>query len=419
MSQNPMSEPLFSDSASDSSRRLSDTGNAAGPRLATAPAITLPDPSEGSPALPPEHPAQRPTGEGGVADASLLQELRGVRGATPSVWFMRQAGRSLPEYRALREGTTMLDSCERPEMVSEITVQPVRRHRVDAGIFFSDIVVPARLAGLGVEIKPGVGPVFDHPIRTEADVAALPPLDDVYDAALEPIREAVRLTVAELGTTPLIGFAGAPFTVASYMVEGGPSRDHLRTRALMRSRPEVWDRLASWVAELSGRFLRAQVLAGASAVQLFDSWVGALSEDMYRTSVHPHSAATLAHVTDLPVPRIHFGVGAAHLLTPMLEAGATAMGVDHRLRLDQALDVLPEGLPVQGNLDPATLFTSEEVRFAEARSVLAAGSRAAGHVVNLGHGVPPDADPQVLTDLVSYLHEQGTGQGTGHSTERA
>ena len=408
MSQNPMSEPLFGDSASDRSRHLSEPGNAAGPGHATAPAIASPAPSEGSSALPSEHPAQRPIAEGGVADASLLKELRGVRTATPSVWFMRQAGRSLPEYRALREGTTMLDSCERPEMVSEITVQPVRRHRVDAGIFFSDIVVPARLAGLGVEIKPGVGPVFDHPIRTEADVDGLPPLDDVYDAALEPIREAVGLTVAELGTTPLIGFAGAPFTVASYMVEGGPSRDHLRTRALMRSQPEVWARLAGWVAELSGRFLRAQVLAGASAVQLFDSWVGALSEDMYRGSVQRHSAATLAHVSDLPVPRIHFGVGAAHLLTPMLEAGATAMGVDHRLRLDQALDVLPEGLPVQGNIDPATLFTSEEVRFAEARSVLAAGSRAAGHVVNLGHGVPPDADPQVLTDLVSFLHEQGT-----------
>ena len=341
-----------------------------------------------------------------MADASLLQELRGVRSATPSVWFMRQAGRSLPEYRALREGTTMLDSCVRPDMAAEITVQPVRRHRVDAGIFFSDIVVPARLAGLGVEIRPGVGPVFDHPIRTAADVDALPPLGDDYEAALDPIREAVRLTVAELGTTPLIGFAGAPFTVASYMVEGGPSRDHLRTRALMRSDPEAWSRLAAWVAELSGRFLRAQVLAGASAVQLFDSWVGALGEEQYRTHVQPHSAAALARVADLPVPRIHFGVGASHLLTPMLEAGATAMGVDHRMRLDRALEILPEGTPVQGNIDPAVLFTSEQARFAEARSVLEAGATASGHVVNLGHGVAPDTDPQVLTDLVSFLHEQ-------------
>src|SRR5690625_6090066 len=224
---------------------------------------------------------RRPLSEGGTDGAPLLRRLRGQRhDAPPSVWFMRQAGRSLPEYRALREGTSMLDSCVRPEMAAEITLQPVRRHGVDAGIFFSDIVVPARQAGLRVEIQPGVGPVFEHPIRTEADVDALPPLGDAYEESLEPIREAVQRTVAELGSTPLIGFAGAPFTVASYMVEGGPSRDHLRTRALMRSQPEVWARLAAWVAELSGRFLRAQVLAGASAVQLFDSWVGALSEEM-------------------------------------------------------------------------------------------------------------------------------------------
>lgn len=399
---------------------MSETGITAGPDVGSTPDAPTAAPfqtsdnvlhpaAEGT-SLPLGHPARSLSAEGGVGDSSLLRELRGERADTPTVWFMRQAGRSLPEYRTLREGTTMLDSCVRPDMAAEITVQPVRRHQVDAGIFFSDIVVPARIAGLGVEIKPGVGPVFDHPIRTEADVDALPPLDDVYDAALAPIREAVGLTVAELGTTPLIGFAGAPFTVASYMVEGGPSRDHLRTRALMRSQPEVWARLAAWVAELSGRFLRAQVLAGASAVQLFDSWVGALSEDMYVSSVQPHSAAALAHVADLPVPRIHFGVGAAHLLSPMLGAGATAMGVDHRLRLDQALDLLPAGTPVQGNIDPAVLFTSEEVRFAEARAVLAAGSAASGHVVNLGHGVPPDADPQVLTDLVSFLHEQGTAR---------
>jgi uroporphyrinogen decarboxylase len=413
MTQNPTSEPTFADSASDRSRHLSAPGNAAGPGLATTaadpsatPAVHSVPPSEGSPALPPEHPAQRPSAAGGVSDSSVLQELRGVRTATPSVWFMRQAGRSLPEYRALREGTTMLDSCVRPEMAAEITVQPVRRHRVDAGIFFSDIVVPTRQAGLAVEIRPGVGPVFDHPIRTEADVDALPVLGDDYDAALDPIREAVRLTVAELGTTPLIGFAGAPFTVASYMVEGGPSRDHLRTRALMRSQPEVWARLAAWVAELSGRFLRAQVLAGASAVQLFDSWVGALSVEQYLTHVQPHSAAALARVADLPVPRTHFGVGAAHLLPQMHAAGATAMGVDHRLRLDRALEMLPQGTPVQGNIDPAVLFTSEQARFAEARAVLEAGAGASGHVVNLGHGVPPDADPQVLTDLVSFLHAQ-------------
>lgn len=408
MTQNSTSEPTFRDTASDSHDSVSD------PR--PAPGVVGGDPGQTA-ILPSSHPLRRPLAEGGTDGAPLLRRLRGEKpDAPPSVWFMRQAGRSLPEYRALREGTTMLDSCVRPEMAAEITLQPVRRHDVDAGIFFSDIVVPARQAGLAVQIEPGVGPVFEHPIRTEADVDALPPLGDAYEESLEPIREAVQLTVAELGPTPLIGFAGAPFTVASYMVEGGPSRDHLRTRALMRSQPEVWARLAAWVAELSGRFLRAQVLAGASAVQLFDSWVGALSEEMYLAHVQQHSAAVFGQVADLPVPRTHFGVGAAHLLPQMWEAGATAMGVDHRLRLDHALQILPAGTPVQGNIDPAVLFTSERARFAEADAVLAAGAGASGHVVNLGHGVPPDADPQVLTDLVSYLHSRPTAPG---AAERA
>ncbi len=364
-------------------------------------------PSSRHRALAADHPLQRPTSAGGTADAPLLRRYRGEPiDAAPSVWFMRQAGRSLPEYRRVREGTGMLEACQRPDLVAEITVQPVRRHRVDAGIFFSDIVVPAYLAGLDVEIQPGRGPVFAQPIRTEDDVRALPDLDDDYEAALEPIRDAVRLATAELGPVPLIGFCGAPFTVASYMVEGGPSRDHLRTRALMRERPEVWARLAAWVAEASGRFLRAQVLAGASAVQLFDSWVGSLSEDVYRHHVLAHSAAVLRTVADLPVPRVHFGVGAAHLLPALHNAGATVVGVDHRLRLDRALDLLGPGVPVQGNIDPAVLFTSERARYAEARAVLDAGAGAPGHVVNLGHGVPPETDPHVLTDLVSFLHAE-------------
>lgn len=346
-------------------------------------------------------PAARPS------DAPLVRRLRGESvDAPPSVWFMRQAGRSLPEYRSVREGTSMLESCLMPALASEITLQPVRRHGVDAGIFFSDIVVPAKLAGLEVEIVPGRGPVFASPIRTRADIDALPPLGDATEEALAPIREAVGLTVAELGATPLIGFCGAPFTVASYMVEGGPSRDHLRTRALMREDPEAWDRLASWVAELSGRFLRAQVLAGASAVQLFDSWVGSLSAEVYTRHVQRHSAAVLSAVSDLDVPRIHFGVGASHLLREMHAAGATTMGVDHRMPLDEAIRILGGDVPVQGNIDPAVLFTGEEARYAEARAVLAAGASAPGHVVNLGHGVPPETDPAVLTDLVAFLHAQ-------------
>ncbi|WP_429798294.1 uroporphyrinogen decarboxylase [Brachybacterium kimchii] len=353
---------------------------------------------------------------------TLVRRLRGeaVDPATPaSVWFMRQAGRSLPEYREAREGTGMLEACLMPELAAEITLQPVRRHRVDAGIFFSDIVVPAKIAGLAVEIVPGRGPVFDHPIRTVADIDALPPIDDSLEESLEPIREAVRLVTAELGATPLIGFCGAPFTVASYMVEGGPSRDHLRTRALMREDPAAWDRLAGWVAELSGRFLRAQVTAGARAVQLFDSWVGALSAETYLAHVQRHSAAVLGAVADLDVPRIHFGVGASHLLREMHAAGATTMGVDHRIALDQAIDLLGGDVPVQGNIDPAVLFTGADARYAEADAVLARGASAPGHVVNLGHGVPPDTDPGVLTDLVAYLHEQSSAAREPSSTDQA
>lgn len=405
MTQNSTSEDVFHDSASVRTGSVGAAGN-----NSAAAAGDLPSALASAAGLPAEHPLQRTSGEGGTADSPLLARYRGAPTQAPSsVWFMRQAGRSLPEYRKVREGIGMIDACLRPELAAEITVQPVRRHKVDAGIFFSDIVVPMRLAGLGVEIAPGVGPVFDHPVRTDADVEALPELGDRFEEALEPIREAVRLTVAELGSTPLIGFAGAPFTVASYLVEGRPSRDHLAARALMRSRPDLWNRLAVWVAEASGRFLRAQILAGASAVQLFDSWAGSLSEDIYRDGVLPYSRAVFAQVADLPVPRVHFGVGAGHMLGAMHEAGATVIGVDHRLRLDRALATLPEGTPVQGNIDPSVLFTDEGTRFAEARHVLAAGSRASGHVVNLGHGVPPDADPQVLTDLVAHIHEQRPG----------
>ena len=266
-------------------------------------------------------------------ESALVQRLAGrgaaVADAPPSVWFMRQAGRSLPEYRKVREGIGMLESCLMPELAAEITLQPVRRHGVDAGIFFSDIMVPLKLAGIDVSIEPGVGPVLAHPVRSKADIDKLPSVDDVYRTALEPIREAVRLTVAELGSTPLIGFCGAPFTVASYMVEGRPSRDHLRTRALMSAEPELWGRLAQWVADISGEFLRAQVEAGASAVQLFDSWAGSLSEATYRTHVLPFSTRTFTYVQNLDVPRTHFGVGTGHMLTAILEAGATTVGLDH------------------------------------------------------------------------------------------
>lgn len=354
--------------------------------------------------LPQEHPLRR----GATADSALLRELTGRRAATHPVWFMRQAGRSLPEYRQAREGTAMLDACLTPELAAEITLQPVRRHGVDAGIFFSDIVVPLRLAGVGVDIVPGRGPVLERPVRTAAEITALPEIDD---EALEPIREAVALTVAELGSTPLIGFAGAPFTVAAYMVEGGPSRDHLRPRTMMHADPRAWDALADWAARASGAFLRAQVEAGASAVQLFDSWAGSLSLRDYRDHVARHSARSLAAVEDLPVPRIHFGTGTGDLLATMREAGAEAVGVDHRLTLEEAVRRLGRGAIVQGNIDPALLPAPAEVLRRHVDEVLAGGAQAAGHVVNLGHGVPPSTDPQVLTDLVSYIHDQAPAAG--------
>jgi uroporphyrinogen decarboxylase len=315
---------------------------------------------------------------------------------------MRQAGRSLPEYRAIREGHSMLGSCLDPELAAEITLQPVRRHDVDAAIFFSDIVIPARLAGVGVEIAPGIGPVVEHPLRTRADVRSLPELDP---DALRPIREAVGLAVAELGSTPLIGFAGAPFTVASYLVEGKPSRDLPYTRALMRDDPETWHLLLAWVARTTTLFLRAEAIAGASALQLFDSWAGRLTPDEYLTASAPHSAAVLAGVADLGLPRVHFGTGTRDLLVTMRDAGADVMGVDSDTPLDEANTLLGGRTPLQGNIDPAMLGGSWDALASHAADVIRRGQVAPGHVVNLGHGVPPTTDPDLLTRLVAHLHE--------------
>ena len=340
-------------------------------------------------------------GSGVTAPSPLVQALRGDRPRTLPVWFMRQAGRSLPEYRAVRAGTTMVEACLNPAMVAELTCQPVRRHGVDAAIFFSDIVIPLRLAGVGVDIVPGVGPVVEKPVRTAAAVTNLPEIDP---GSLEPIREAVRLTLAQLGGTPLIGFAGAPFTVASYLIEGGPSRELPTTRAFMREQPEVWHALLAWVARTTGAFLRAQAEAGASAVQLFDSWAGRLSLEDYVTNVRPHSAAVLDQVSDLGVPRIHFGTGTRHLLSAMRAAGADVMGVDAHTPLDEAITLLGNDIPVQGNIDPRRLQAPWGELESHVRDVVRRGRAAPGHVVNLGHGVPPDTDPDVLTRLVDLVH---------------
>ena len=349
-------------------------------------------------ALPGSHPMR----DGRTAGSALITAYRGAQPDRRPVWFMRQAGRSLPEYLRVRAGTGMLEACLTPDLATEITLQPVRRHGVDAAILFSDIVVPLRLAGVGVEIVAGTGPVVDRPVRTAADVAALSPLDP---AALAPIAQAASDTTSALGSTPLIGFAGAPFTVASYLVEGGPSREHLRTKALMHADPQTWHALASWVADITVAFLRAQVLAGASALQLFDSWAGALSPADYRTYVAPHSSRVLASVADLGVPRVHFGVGTGELLVEMRDAGADVMGIDHRVGLDVANARLGGSTPLQGNIDAALLFAGREALHAHAADVIRRGAAAPGHVVNLGHGVPPDTDPDVLTELVEFVHD--------------
>jgi len=377
--------------------------------------------------LSPRHPLQA----GLTHDSRLVRAYRGERSDTTPVWFMRQAGRSLPEYRELRVGTRMLDACLDPAMAAEITLQPVRRHQVDAGIFFSDIVVPLKLVGVDVEIQPGRGPVFGRAYGDAAAVAELTAIDPArLDETSGPITEAVERTIAELATltapdaptsTPLIGFAGAPFTLAAYLAEGGPSKDHLAARTLMHADPGAWRALMEWTAELTGRFLRTQVLAGASAAQLFDSWAGALSLGDYEAHVAPASAAALAHVHDLEyevpesdaageaathsVPVVHFGVGTGELLGAMKGVGVDVVGVDYRVPLDVAALRVGEDVPLQGNLDPALLAAPWPVLERAVREVLRRGQAAPAHVFNLGHGVPPETDPESLSRVVELVHE--------------
>ena len=337
------------------------------------------------------------------AGSAFLQACRGGPVPHTPVWFMRQAGRSLPEYRALREGVAMLDSCMRPDLVVEITMQPVRRYGVDAAILFSDIVLPLKAVGVDLDIVPGVGPVIASPIRRADDVAVVRPLvpDDV-----PYITEAVGQLVGELGATPLIGFAGAPFTLASYLVEGGPSRNHEHTKALIYGDEPTWHALMSRLADLSLAYLRVQVAAGASAVQLFDSWVGALPAADYARYVMPHSRRVLEGLAGLGVPRIHFGVNTGELLGLMHDAGADVVGVDYRLPLDEAAKRVGAGVPLQGNLDPAVLFAPWPAVAERTRSVLRQAESLPGHVFNLGHGVLPTTDPDMLARVVELVHDE-------------
>ena len=337
--------------------------------------------------------------------------LEAAHGRTPSrtpVWFMRQAGRSLPEYRKVREGIAMLDSCFMPELLAEITLQPVRRHDMDAAILFSDIVVPLKAAGVGVEIVPGTGPVLDAPIRSRADVDNLP----ILDHTVEEVAEGIRIILDELSDTQaLIGFVGAPFTLASYLIEGGPSKNHEKTKAMMHGDPETWHALMRRLVPTITEFLRTQVEAGIDAMQLFDSWAGFLTEADYREFVLPYSVEILDSVAG-EIPRIHFGVATGELLGAMSEAGSEVMGVDWRVPLDTAAKRFASPRVLQGNLDPALLFAGTDVVREEITRIKGEAARAVeagdatGHIFNLGHGVLPTTDADAITEAVRIIHEE-------------
>jgi uroporphyrinogen decarboxylase len=345
-----------------------------------------------------------------LPESPYLTAAGGRKPSRVPVWFMRQAGRSLPEYRELRAKNTMMQACFDADLVTEITLQPVRRHGVDAAILFSDIVVPLRASGIDLDIVPDVGPVIEHPIRTAADVAGVRPLDPEQ---VSPVSNAVRQLVGELGDVPLIGFAGAPFTLASYLVEGGPSRNHERTKAMMLGEPETWHALMAALTGITTAFLKVQVDAGVDAIQMFDSWAGTLSLADYRSHVLPHSRRVFEALAGAGVPMTHFGVGTAELLGAMSEAVAPAaspvVGVDWRTALTDAAARVAPGTALQGNLDPVVLLAGLPVAERAARAVVVDGRRAvdagaAGHVFNLGHGVLPATDPGVITEVVALVH---------------
>lgn len=320
------------------------------------------------------------------------------------VWFMRQAGRSLPEYRAVRGSGSILEAIADADRAAEITLQPVRRYGVDAAILFSDIVVPAHAVGFGVDVVAGTGPVVNRPFAARSDLDRLRPLDPASDTPY--VIDAVRRAV-EMLEVPLIGFAGAPFTVASYLVEGAPSRTHAKTKALMVTDTALWHDLMERLADLAISSLLSQVEAGASAVQLFDSWAGVLSPELYRRGVAPHSARVLEALGATGVPRIHFGVGTGELLEQMGACGAEVVGVDFRTPIDKARRRVGPGRALQGNLDPALVLAGASAACDAARAVLAANDGHPGFVFNLGHGVLPDSDPDVLGRVVEVVHDEG------------
>ncbi len=322
--------------------------------------------------------------------------------ATP-VWFMRQAGRYLPEYRLIREKYSLLEIVEHPEVAAEVTLQPVRRLGVDAAILFADILLPVIPMGLGLEFARGEGPVIRNPIRTLEDVSHLRPIDPSTD--LGYVLETIRILRRELGPIPLIGFSGAPFTVASYVVEGGATRDFLRTKTLMYNFPEVWGALMDRLADALAAYLAAQIEAGAQAVQLFDSWAGALSPQDYSRYVLPYSQRVLKAVQSAGVPTIHFGTDTATLLPYMKQAGGTVLGLDWRIPLDEGWKAVGSEVAVQGNLDPAALFAPLPELRQQVEDILRRAAGRPGHIFNLGHGILQHTPVENVKAVVEMVHE--------------
>lgn len=347
-------------------------------------------------------------GTGSTGESPFLEAARGRRAAHTPVWFMRQAGRSLPEYRGVRGEGSILDAIKQPEVAAEITLQPVRRYGVDAAVLYSDIVVPAHAVGFGIDVAPGTGPVADRPFRSRADLARLRPLarDDI-----DYVTGTVELLVDELSPgVPVLAFAGAPFTVASYLIEGRPSRDYRHTKALIHTDEVLWHELMGRLADSAITFIDAQLASGAGAFQLFDSWAGSLSRRDYDRFVLPHSRLVFDELrTRHPeAPGIHFGIGCDHLLESMYAAGPTVLGLDWRTPISTARERLGDQLVVQGNLDPALVLAGEDAALAGTRSVLADnelpdGTQHPGHIFNLGHGVQPESDPGVLAAVVDHV----------------
>ncbi len=339
-------------------------------------------------------------------DAPFIRACRRQSVGHVPVWFMRQAGRSLPEYRAARGPGSILDAIAQPELAARLTRQPVDRYGTDAAILFSDIVVPVAAIGFGVDVAPGTGPVVADPFRRKEDLERLRPLDPEGDTPY--VTEAVRILAGELDV-PLIGFAGAPFTVASYLVEGGPSKYFTRIKALMHGEPSVWFQLVDRLVDLALASLRSQLDAGASAVQVFDSWAGILAPHHYEELVLPATRRLFAQLAEShpTAPTILFGVGTGELLGLMATAGASVVGIDWRVPLDQARRRVGEGTAVQGNLDPALCLSGWDVAEAEARDVIDRAGDAPGHIFNLGHGVLPETDPAILEQVVELVHAEG------------